>query len=1391
MNTQNINSSRIKGVLMTLIVIVLSVFILSPAAFAQAPSASTNSASDIGSHVAVLNGTVNANNAVTTVTFEYGTDIGYGGSFSADQSPVSGSTETAVSVTASELSPNTTYHFRVAALNVNGTTYGEDMTFTTAELPPTATTNAATNVDAGNATLNGLVWGRGFDTDVVFEYGITTEYGTTITANESPLLSPFNTFNFPVTVTLSGLSDNTTYHYRVAATNENGTTYGSDMTFTIGVVGGIPSAVTASASDIGMNSAVLNGSVNANDSETTVVFEYGPDTSYAFTARSEQSPVSGTSDTAVDAFIEELSPNTTYHFRVVAENIHAKVYGEDMTLTTLPMAPAAITGTATDIGASDATLNATVNARGAFTNVIFEYGPDTNYGRTVTAAESPLSSDVDTPVSQSISGLVEGITYHYRVTATNAGGTSHGQDKTFSLGIPAPTAVTHPATDISVASATLHGLVNANDRQTDVTFEYGPTTDYNRIVEASPSTVIGSEDTAVQLTIANLLSDRTYHFRVVASSDGGVSTGADRTFTTGSGPQVTTLSASDIGTDVATLIALVNPNNQSTTVTFEYGETAAYGHSISAGQNPVEGSTDTVISAQVLMLVPGTTYHYRAVGENVLGITYGTDQIFRTAALHANAPLAVTTVPTGISTTGATLTGNVTSNGYSTEVYFEYGLTNVYTDSLPASPSPVIGDFAVSVQGTIGPLVSDTTYHYRVVATNEFGTSFGQDMTFRTITPSLPTVVTEAASEVTTSTATLNGSVNAHNSMIYNIYFEYGTSTAYGQTVYLDPSTIGGTIDIAVSTIIRNLSSNTIYHYRLTVMTVSGGLQYIYGDDQSFSTGPTAGITVTTDSARVTGTTSTILYGSVNPGNTNVSVTFEYGPNTGYGRVIQADQSPVSGGTVVVVSALSEDLMPNVTYHFRTVALNSEGTSYGDDQTFTTLTSAPLATTEPATGVTGTTATMNGKVNAYNEVTTVIFQYGLTTDYGDSVFAGESPLAGNTLTVVNGAISGLTPNTEYHYRVMAENNSGVTYGADHTFFTGTTAPTAITGAASDISATSAKLNGTVIANNASTTITFEFGPDTSYGRLVDAEPNTVSGSINTEVFAQLTGLTANTVYHFRVVAQNNAGPAVGADAVFTTAGPVDSDGDGVADGTEGSADRDGDGIPDYLDYDPTGYFYDEADGRIIAGGQVEINGPGSVTILQDGSEGYYHFTTDGTAGIYTIAVTLPAEYVWSTVRLPHPGALDPSAGPNPLVLGFGENADTGYLASGDSSHFYLQFDLQTGDPVVFNNNFPIKPDPASAEDLLSAVPSKFALSQNYPNPFNPVTTIAYELPESGFVILSVYNVKGQLIKTLIESQQSPGFYQVHWDAGQVNSGIYFYRLSAGGRSLTGKMVLMK
>jgi hypothetical protein len=162
----------------------------------------------------------------------------------------------------------------------------------------------------------------------------------------------------------------------------------------------------------------------------------------------------------------------------------------------------------------------------------------------------------------------------------------------------------------------------------------------------------------------------------------------------------------------------------------------------------------------------------------------------------------------------------------------------------------------------------------------------------------------------------------------------------------------------------------------------------------------------------------------------------------------------------------------------------------------------------------------------------------------------------------------------------------------------------------------------------------------------------------------------------------------------------DSDGDWAVDQIEGRnevppPDRDLDGIPDWQDFDPTGYFYDERTGEIVAGGQVEVVGPGDVQLFDDGSSGYYRFIVNH-AGTYTITPLPPPGYEMSTTCLPlDPPPFDPTLllPTNPVSLGQGEDGSSGFLTGGvppECTDLFLELELEAGDPIVINNNIALR-----------------------------------------------------------------------------------------------------
>jgi phosphodiesterase/alkaline phosphatase D-like protein len=464
--------------------------------------------------------------------------------------------------------------------------------------------------------------------------------------------------------------------------------------------------------------------------------------------------------------------------------------------------------------------------------VTFEYGTTTDYGNTIAASQSPVTGHSSTAVSAALTGFNPGTLYHFRIKAVNSLGTVYGSDLT--LG-EVPTATILPATEHRTTSATLNGIVNANYLNTVVTFEYGTTIDYGNTIPATPGMVTGNSPTAVSAAITGLNPGTMYHFRIKAVNSLGTKYSTDYEFGTyGYAPTLTTQAATGMTATGATLNAVVNANFLSTDVTFEYGTTTDYGSSITANQSPIPGLGNIAVSdyipgykpvsVAIAGLNPGTLYHFRVKAVNSLGSNYGSDLTFKTLG---GVPWVVTKAATNMTTTGATLNGIVDANFVSTVVTFEYGTTADFGSTITATQSPVTGHSSMPVSAAITGLNPGALYYFRVKAVNSLGTFYGNDLAI-TSSDGAPTAITQAASDITTTGATLNGTVNTHW-LGTTVTFEYGTTVDYGNTT--TSQSRGGNSPVWVA--ITGLTPGTIYHFRMKAVNSSGTY---YGFDKTFIT---------------------------------------------------------------------------------------------------------------------------------------------------------------------------------------------------------------------------------------------------------------------------------------------------------------------------------------------------------------------------------------------------------------------------------------------------------------------------------------------------------------------------------------------------------------------------
>jgi hypothetical protein len=406
---------------------------------------------------------------------------------------------------------------------------------------PGVKAEAASAIGPRKATLNGTVNPDGFTvSECKFEYGTTTEYGKTAPCEGSMI--PTDSSDHPVSAAIAGLSTETTYHYRLVATNANGTNLSADETLKTA-----NAAFTMKATGITGAKATLNGAVfPEGETVDKCEFEYGITTAYGKTTPCIGPIPTDENEHPVSAAIGHLVPNgTEYHFRLAIERAGNVIQGADEKFKT---EETAITGPAGASSPTTATITGTVNPEGTlYTECKFEYGPKAQaedpYASSIPCAESPATiGEGSSPVSvhADLSGLTES-TYHYRLVAINADGTANGKDSNFGI----PLILQQQPGSVTDTEAELIAYINPNGLTSTYHLEYGIDASYG---QSTPETFLAGSlnptcptiypetgctpiPTASEL-LAGLKPDTTYHWRAVATNGHGTSRGPDRIFTT-------------------------------------------------------------------------------------------------------------------------------------------------------------------------------------------------------------------------------------------------------------------------------------------------------------------------------------------------------------------------------------------------------------------------------------------------------------------------------------------------------------------------------------------------------------------------------------------------------------------------------------------------------------------------------------------------------------------------------------------------------------------------------------------------------------------------------------------------------------------------------------------
>jgi uncharacterized protein (TIGR02145 family) len=886
----------------------------------------------------------------------------------------------------------------------------------------------------------------------------------------------------------------------------------------------LPTLTTKALTNITINSATTGGEITSDGRAEITARGVCWSTSSNPTVTGSHT----TDDKGAGSFtstITGLTPNTVYYVRAYATNSVGTAYGNEVSFTSTPIVVATLTTTAvTSISLTTAISggNITADGGGAITAKGVCWATTTN--PTITNDKTSDGTGTGSFVSN-LSGLLPTTKYYLRAYATNSAGTSYGNEVSFTTSsIVVPTLTTAAVTSITLTTAVSGGTITT-DGGGAITAKGICWSTTTAPTITNSKTIDGTGTGTFTSNLSGLLPATKYYVRAYATNNAGTAYGNEVSFTTGQivVPTLTTTAVTSI-----TLTTAISGGN----ITADGGGTVTVrGVCWATTTNPTitndktsDGTGTGSFISNLAGLVPGTTYYLRAYATNSAGTAYGNELTFTTSPIVV--PTLTTTAITSITLTTAVSGGNITADGGGSVtargVCWATTTNPTIINSLTTDGTGS-GSFTSNLTG----LLPATTYYVRSYATNSAGTAYGNEVSFTTSTIVVPTLTTAAVTSITITTAVSGGNITSAGGgtiTARGVCWSTAASPTISNFITTDGTGIG-----SFTSNLSGLLPATTYHLRAYA---TNGAGTSYGNELTFTTSSVVVPTLTTAAVTSITLTTAVSGGNITADGGGAITARGVCWATTAAPTIANSKTTDGTGTGVFTSNLS-GLLPGTTYYVRSYAINSAGTAYGNELSFTTTATIPTLTTTAVTSITLTTAASGGNITS-NGGAAVTARGVCWATTANPTIAGSFTTDGTGSGSFTSNITGLLPGTTYHVRAYATNSAGTAYGSDVPFTTSSLAvPTLTTTAVTSIAATTAVSGGNITSDGG--------GAVTARGVCWATTANPVatgdhtSNGTGTGVFtSNLTLLTAGTTYYVRAYATNSAGTAYGAQQIFTT-----------------------------------------------------------------------------------------------------------------------------------------------------------------------------------------------------------------------------------------------------------------